>query len=310
MRKPRVNSKKKQNSNKPASRNKDWSVETWKDERTGVHFVEIGFPRIDGSLGIVQVPMDQIDTPAAVRKMLRKQGALLDRDSREADKFVEKTLAEIPDTVHVIASVPGWRKNLFLLPGRVIGKSNRLYRLRRPGDGLGVIGVTSGTVDEWKQNVAEPALNSSYIAFGIMAGLAAPLQRFSSLTEGVIFNFAGESSTGKTTAAKVAATVAGAPSPLPSWNITDRRLDERAAEYSDILLVLDDTEKRSGRTKNTAQVLTDAAHVMTDGQSKDYSDVVSGPDRLERLQWRCLALSTSPVTAEAYASGQGPHPGP
>lgn len=305
MKNQKTRSKSKRNSKNRTSCNQDWSTETWKDERTGVHFVEIGFPRIDGSFGIVQVPMDQIDTPAAVRKMLRKQGASLDRDSRDADNFVENILTEIPDTVNVIAAVPGWRKNLFLLPGRVIGKSNRLYRLRRLGEGPGVIGVTSGTLDEWKRNVAEPAMNSSYIAFGIMASLAAPLQRFSSLTEGVIFNFAGESSTGKTMAAKVAATVAGAPSPLPSWNITGRRLDERAAEYSDILLVLDDTEKRSGKTKQTAQALSDAAHVMTDGQSRDYSDIVAGPNRLERLYWRCLAISTSPITAEAYALKAG-----
>ena len=305
MKNPRKLSTKKRNSKNSASRKQDWRMETWMDERTGAHFVEIDFPRIDGSRGIVQVPMDQIDTPSAVRRMLRKQGASMGRDSREADKFVAKFLLNIPTTVNVVAAVPGWRDGLFLLPGRVIGESSRRYRLRQSGDGQSVIGATSGTLDGWKLNVAELAMNSSYIAFGIIAALAAPLQRFASLSEGVIFNLAGESSTGKTTAAKVAATVSGAPRPLPSWNITNRRLDERAAEYSDILLVLDDTEKRSGKTKQTAQALSDAAHVMTDGQSRDYSDVVTGPDRLERLHWRCLAISTSPVTAEAYALKAG-----
>jgi len=104
MKNQKTHSKSKRNSKNRTSCNQSWSTKTWKDERAGVHFVEVNFPRIDGSRGVVQVPMDQIDTPAAVRKMLRKQGASLGRDSREADKFVEKTLAEIPDTVHVIAS--------------------------------------------------------------------------------------------------------------------------------------------------------------------------------------------------------------
>lgn len=305
MKNTKTRNSKKQNSKTRALRKQIWTKETWMDERTTVHSVEIGFPRIQRDRGYVQVTMDQIDNPPAVRRELRKHGAAMDRDVKKADDFVTDLLAYIPRDVGIISRVPGWRSRLFLLPGKVIGRSNRRYRLRQTDDAQSVIGVKSGTLDGWKAKVAQPAMGSSYISFGILTALAAPLQRFASLSEGVIFNLAGESSTGKSTAAKVAVTVAGAPEPLPSWNTTERKLHEKAAQFSDILLVLDDTEKRSGKIKQTARVLSETAHVMTDGQSQDYSDVVAGPDQLPKLYWRCMSISTSPVTAEAYAIKAG-----
>jgi putative DNA primase/helicase len=214
-----------------------------------------------------------LDIPALLKKLVNK-GADLKGTLDQKRHFVSDVVARLPDNAGVYANRTGWHDTTIILPTSVVNGSRSRFHL---ADEIAVVSApnfgVAGSLQTWKSTVATLAASSSYAAFAIMHCLAAPLYRFSELSEGVIFNFVAETSRGKTTAIQAGASVYGRPARLSDWNKTPRAQCVAAAAHSDLALILDDVERLPPGTKRLDLIST-ATHVLTAGKSTEYAEMV------------------------------------
>jgi putative DNA primase/helicase len=110
------------------------------------------------------------------------------------------------------------------------------------------------------------------------------------------FHFRGDSSSGKTTALKVAASVYGGASYLQRWRTTDNALEAIAAQHCDGLLILDELAQVDPKTAG------ECAYMLANEQSKARATRTGTPRA--RLSWRLLFLSAGELgLADHMAEG-------
>ena len=174
----------------------------------------------------------------------------------------------------------GWHDAVYVLPATVYGETEEDVVLQSSQH----IGLyrTAGTLDGWRE-IAALAMGNSRLSFALCAAFAGPLLRLAGL-EGGGFSFEGGSSSGKTTALQIAASVWGGPEHVRSWRATDNGLEGIAALHNDNVLILDEMGQVNGR------VLAECAYMLANGQGKGRSNREGGIRRSQ--SWRLLFLSS------------------
>ncbi|MER9444912.1 DUF927 domain-containing protein [Mesorhizobium sp. M0340] len=270
-----------------------WTAFRWRDEASATDLLEVRFPAAGGGEGSAFLPVSVVDNPQRLIAGLRDKGARLPMERAARDVVLADLIAGIPDHPGLQAARAGWHDDAFLFVEEPINGDANKIRLR---DDIALkapeLGGAAGILSRWQATVAQPASQSSYVSFGLMAALAAPIARFAALDEGAIFNFHGISSTGKTTALFAALSVAGAASDLLDWNATGRALHERSAAHSDLPMILDDLERFRSDHGGRARSLSNRLHTITGGHSSSTSTVVR--DNLPELNWWAWVLSSGP----------------
>ncbi|MDE7065820.1 MAG: DUF927 domain-containing protein [Desulfovibrionaceae bacterium] len=185
-------------------------------------------------------------------------------------------------TERFVTCVPriGWHRGAYVLPDTAYGvpadtvvlQSARHAGMFRPG----------GTPDGWKE-IPSLCAGNSRLVFALCVAFAGPLLRLSGL-EGGGFSLEGGSSSGKTTALQVAASVWGGPEHVRSWRTTDNALEGMAALHNDNLLILDEVGQVG------ASVLAESAYMLANGQAKSRAGREGNMRRV--LTWRLLFLSS------------------
>lgn len=141
-----------------------------------------------------------------------------------------------------------------------------------------------GTLSDWQEKVAPLAVDNPVLIFSICAALAAPL--LAMLRKDVIgFFLWARTSSGKTTALKVASSVWFGPGTIMTWNATATALELAAREANDGVLLLDEFPKESART------VVETLYALGNGQGRARSSrklQLATPDR-----WRSVILSTA-----------------
>jgi len=120
------------------------------------------------------------------------------------------------------------------------------------------------------------------LVFAAACAFAGPLVRPAGVDSGG-FHYRGESSSGKTTALRVAASIHGGPSYMQRWRTTDNALELIAAQHCDSLLILDELAQVDGR------VAGECAYMLANESSKGRAS--RGAALRARLSWRLLFLS-------------------
>jgi hypothetical protein len=158
------------------------------------------------------------------------------------------------------------------------------------------------------------APKSTYLTFAIGVALAAPLPSYlrlfrggrrtdaSHLTETAVFNFSGESSSGKTSVTLAALSIAASPERAGTLDISHRGLAEHAHESNDLPFVLDDTEKSEDGPGTLVKTLKSLVHMVPGGRSKR---VARGIEQFPELTWSTFALSSSPRPVPSLAAEHG-----
>ncbi len=185
-------------------------------------------------------------------------------------------------TTRFVTCVPriGWHERAYVMPDLAYGVPADTVVLQSARH----VGMfrTGGTLEGWKEIVSLCAGNSRLV-FALCAAFAGPLLRVAGI-EGGGFSFEGGSSSGKTTALQVAASVWGGPEHVRSWRITDNALEGVAALHNDNVLILDEVGQVS------ASVLSDSAYMLANGQAKGRAGREGNMRRV--LTWRLLFLSS------------------
>jgi putative DNA primase/helicase len=93
-----------------------------------------------------------------------------------------------------------------VLPNKIVGNWNRAFETESVDESIN----QKGTLDEWKENVAKYCVGNSRLTFSVGLGFASLLLKICDVAN-CGFNLVGQSSTGKTTCLKVAASIFGNP---------------------------------------------------------------------------------------------------
>jgi len=189
----------------------------------------------------------------------------------------------------------GWHGTAFVLPHETIGDEAERVVFQSESAMENTFRVR-GTPEQWAQRIAAPCAGNSRLVFALACAFAGPLMRPASMESGG-FHFRGDSSSGKTTALKVAASVYGGPSYLQRWRTTDNALEAIAAQHCDGLLILDELAQVDPKTAG------ECAYMLANEQSKARATRTGTPRA--RLSWRLLFLSAGELgLADHMAEGQ------
>ena len=180
----------------------------------------------------------------------------------------------------------GWHGDVFALPRETFGDSESepvIFQTAAP-DGIALGRV--GALEDWRDHVAAPCAGNSRLVLALCCAFAGPCIGLLD-AEGGGVHLRGASSTGKTTAGRVAASVYGPPSFIRTWRHTDNGLEGIASLHSDLLLILDELGQLD--PKHAGAV----AYMLANGQGKGRSRRDGSPRAVST--WRLLFLSTGEI---------------
>ncbi|MFL9691747.1 DUF927 domain-containing protein [Aeromonas veronii] len=190
----------------------------------------------------------------------------------------------------------GWHGHAYVLPSGAIGPDAEGVILQTAGYAASDF-TERGTLAEWQQGVAGLAVGNSRLCFALSLAFAAPLLSLVGM-EGGGFHLKGESTDGKTTIMKAAASVYGGPDRYAqTWRATGNAIEGIASRRNDALLCLDELGELDGC--EAGQV----AYMLANGQGKGRSK--QDGELRERKAWRLLFLSTGELSLEDHAASAG-----
>jgi len=193
--------------------------------------------------------------------------------------------------------VTGWLNdfNTFVFPQRTIGDQTAsvLYQ----ADTLEANPYSEkSTLDAWQKNVSALCVGNSRLVFSVSCAFAAALLGPAE-EDGGGFHFRGESSGGKTTLLRVAASAWGGPNYLLRWRATSNGLEAQCAIHSDTLLVLDELGQVEPREAG------ENSYMVSNGSGKDRSD--RNGNARARKTWRVLFISAGEISLSEHMAQAG-----
>lgn len=189
----------------------------------------------------------------------------------------------------------GWYGGSYVLSSEVIGgdTGSVIYQSARSSkDDFRV----SGDAAEWVERTGRYCTGNSRLVFCVSLAFAAPLLRLLG-TGGGGYHLKGESTDGKTTTMKVAASVCGGADYWKTWRATGNALEEIALRRNDAPLMLDEISEVNGTEA------TQIAYMLGNGQGKSRSKAAGG--LRDAPLWRLLFLSTGEVSISEHAAEAG-----
>lgn len=223
---------------------------------------------------------------AEYRSYLLSQGLRISTAQRARNLLTQYLQNRKPDTYTTCTDRTGWHGTAFVLPRETVGNNGGEAVVFQSDGGMENTFAQRGTLEQWKQRVGALCAGNSRLGFAVSTAFAAPLLRVAGVESGG-FHFRGGSSTGKTTALRVACSVNGGPGYLQRWRATDNALEAVAAQHCDSLLVLDELAQIEPR------VAGQVAYMLSNEQSKSRATRNGAPR--PRLSWRLLFLSAGEV---------------
>lgn len=155
----------------------------------------------------------------------------------------------------------------------------------------------SGSVEEWRDSIGRLVSGNSRLIFAIATAFAPSLAKLAGEDSGG-FHFRGASSSGKSTALKVAASVWGNPkSYCRLWRSTSNGLEGLASLHNDGLLILDELSQIDPREAG------EAAYLLANGQGKTRASR-SGTAK-QSASWSLFFLSAGEESLTALMAKAG-----
>lgn len=228
------------------------------------------------------------------RAFLLGMGLRLSSSSRARNLLTQYIQTRQPAEHATCTDRVGWHGRSFVLPHETIGDDTERIVFQSENAMENTYRVR-GTVDAWKERVSALCVGNTRLAFSVACAFAGAALRPAGMESGG-FHFRGDSSSGKTTALKVAASVFGGASYLQRWRTTDNALEAIAAQHCDGLLILDELAQVDPKTAG------ECAYMLANEQSK--ARATRGGAPRARLSWRLLFLSAGELgLADHMAEG-------
>ena len=237
-----------------------------------------------------------------VRRELARQGLSISPVKAARELLATYLQVWRPDAQARCVDRLGWHGGVYVLPGEVVGHNGETVVFQNACFVEPAFSV-AGTAEDWRDHVATLAQGNSRLELAICVAFAGPLLELAGEDSGG-FHLHGPSSTGKTTALKVGASVWGRPEqPDPywrSWRMTTNGLEGLAALHNDGLLILDELSQADPRE------VGEAAYLLANGLGKARA-ARNGTAR-QSASWRLLFLSSGEETLSAFMARAGQKP--
>lgn len=232
------------------------------------------------------------------RRELSRMGLLIAQATK-----ARNLLSQYIQTANVTARArcverTGWHDQVFVMPDRTIGQRDDERILYQSLNATPSTFKTRNKLADW-QKLAGLCAGNSRLVFAISAALAGPLLDVTGMESGG-FHYRGDSSTGKTTALRVASSVWGGADFLQRWRATDNGLEALASQHSDCLLVLDEISQVDPKAAG------EVAYMLANGSGK----VRSGRTGTMRdtAKWRLLFISSGEAGLAEHMAEAGKKP--
>ena len=193
---------------------------------------------------------------------LSDQGLKISTVSNARRLFLQLLNNTHPEKNFTMVKKTGWHTigghDVFVLPDVTAGADNVIL-----ARSLDHAYRSQGSLADWKSTVAAAAIGNSRLILAISTALAPPLLGLCGFEPGGV-HLRGQSSTGKTTSLRVAASVWGGPPKeyIKSWRATSNGLEGVAAAHCDSLLILDELSQVS--PKEAGEI----AYMLANGAGK------------------------------------------
>ncbi|MGC1878876.1 MAG: DUF927 domain-containing protein [Rhabdochlamydiaceae bacterium] len=233
-----------------------------------------------------------------LRRILLSKGLRLGEDKRAKDLLTRYLLS--CDPINRVRTIDrtGWHGQMFVLPEETLGKlsGEKVFYLG-PSNTQSIFRA-AGTLEDWKKQVALRCMGNPRLIFSVSTSFAGPLLAICHEENGG-FHFRGTSSSGKTTALHVAASVFGAKQFIQRWRGTANGLEAVAKMYNDLVLLLD--EMGEIHPKDAGEV----AYMLGNGTGKARADKMGGAR--DKAKWRLIFLSTGEVSLAQHMMEEKKH---
>lgn len=210
---------------------------------------------------------------------------------------IREELRNYPDVELKHSYSPGYVGEVYLCSnGLVIGDQNQFVRLHPDANFRPSSTASSGTLKEWKENVASLALYSDRMLLALCVSFSGLIMKWANQESGG-FHLHAESSVGKTTATLLASTVYGGPEYLCSWDITEAGVEEVAVGRNDSLLPLNELKLLSAVPVLASQKASKLIYMIAEGKgkhrAKSYQSNVN--------TWATVVLSSGELSLAEHA---------
>ena len=249
------------------------------------------WPDPDGFKHVWAMPQSLLNQPgSAWLTYLQENGFQV---SQDGISFVKNYLATVGETTQKrarLALKTGWSEDAktFALPHTNIGANQEEMVVMQQTPGTARMYKSAGTLEEWKHEVAEKSVGNTRLSFMICAALTGPMLYLVGGENGG-YHILGESSKGKSTALRMAASIYGDQAGhFKSWRTTDNAAESLAVFSNDSCLILDEIGEAPARA------CSDMAYMLSNGIGK----ARAGRDGQARAvpTWRTVFLSSGEIT--------------
>lgn len=247
----------------------------------------------DGNLHRWAMPMELLagDGNDVTRELLRRGLSIVSGKGKKVLEYIQSCDSI---TRMTCTDKTGWHGSAYVTPDEVYGNDAATYIYQGSAD---VTTGQAGTLEDWQDNVAAFAVGNSRLVFAISSAFAGALVHPAGIESGG-FHIFGGSSSGKSTAQLLAASVDGSPDHRKrSWRATANGLEGVASIHNDSLLILDEMREISGKDAG------ETAYMLGNGQGKTRS-TRTGEARAAKT-WRLLFLSSGEVTLGELLQSEG-----
>ena len=238
------------------------------------------------------IPQAEIGTVQGWQR-LQSYGLTVMSGRAKRERLADYLQTQGSRTSFTITDRAGWHGDTYIMPsGETITADGKTPAVIYNGDTSQAAAYRpNGELTDWQQNIARYAAGNSRLCLALGASFAAPLLSLLSEESGG-FHLMGDSSDGKTTAAKAALSVWGRPSgSLLSWSGTKIGFSNTAAARNDGLLVLDEIGQAS------PHVIGDTVYSVMNGINKVQGAKQGGNRALSR--WKVMMFSTGEKTPDS-----------
>ena len=211
-------------------------------------------------------------------------------------RLAEYIQSRKPDAYARTTDRVGWQLDgAFVLPDRTIGEGEERIIFQSDGAVPNTF-KQQGDVAAWRDTIARRCAGNSRLVFALSSAFAGPLLQLVGVDSGG-FHYRGDSSTGKTTALRVAASVWGGQDFMQRWRTTENALESMAAQHCDVTLILDELAQLEPAKAG------ECAYMLANESGKARSKQ-SGSARA-CLSWRLLFLSAGEIGLADHVAESG-----
>lgn len=240
------------------------------------------------------------DNGTEVVKKLLSMGLRIEPERYARRPLIEYLMGTDTERRVTLVGKMGWHGGAFMLPDGVIGEPPEPLHFYSDAPPVCRM-AAAGSLADWQEHVAAFAIGNDLVAFALSAAFAPPLLDLIG-AETCGFHFVGDSSLGKSTLLKVAASVCGGPDEYPrTWRATDNALEATAAAHSDCLLILDEIGQCDPR------IIGETVYMLGNGQGKARAND-RGAARDIQHRWRLVFLSSGERTLLDHLADVGKKP--